>query len=225
MVNRLSNDVLLQYGQVSLSQSEQTWTQPTLSSNGTLGSSTFAVSAQHKTSTSYDAWHAFDNNTNTYWCTNSYASSTFTFFSTTALKVTKIVAKCSGTSYLIGSCTVQGSSNNSSWTTITNSISTSSATQTITLTNTSFYKYYRLTLTANPYLAITQFNITAKYQTSVANSIIYPLSFSDTNYGCCFSYVGAGSPSAYVSSKTTSGLTLKSVDSSSSSASWIAIGY
>ena len=225
MITQINNDTLIQYGQISLSTTTQAFSQPTLTANGTLGGSKFAVSASSQTSSGYAAWYAMDSSTSTYWCNDHSKSSWFIFYNPTALRITKVVAtQVSG--YTFASVSVQGSNNNSAYTNITSTLTNNSTTKdTITLTNTNYYKYYKFSFTSSSYPAVCNFAISAYYQTSALNSIIFPQSFSNTKYGCSFGYVGANTGGAYISSKTTTGISLAGVDSSSSSACYIGVGY
>lgn len=124
--------------------SEKVFIRPNLTSNGTLGGNSFAVSASYAMS-NYPAYYAVDSNASSFWGTSA-STNTFIFYNPTALNVTKIVLKC-GNGYSIASVTVAGSNNNSSYTNITSSASgTGTTTVTVTLSNTAYYKYYRLQL-------------------------------------------------------------------------------
>lgn len=61
--------------------------------------------------------------------------------------------------------------------------------------------------------------------TSQLNSIIFPMTYTTTNYGVGFSYIGGASTTAYISTKSNSGLTLEDVDTSSNGACWLSVGY
>ena len=63
----------------------------------------------------------------------------------------------------------------------------------------------------------------AKITTSVANSITFPVAFSNTNYSYTFACQDGGGLDAYVNNKTITGMTLSNTNSGS--ASWTACGY
>ena len=109
--------------------------QPVLSSNGTLGGSSFAVSGYT------DLWKAFDGDSNTYVSANPLNC---TIYNPTPIKITSIDVVLSG-SYAVSEDpgTIQGSNDNSSWTNIP--FTFSSSTLKYTLNNTNFYKYYKFT--------------------------------------------------------------------------------
>lgn len=113
---------------------------PNLTANGTLGGSAFAVTSSESTNVAY---RAVDASSATYVGLSRY--STFTFYNPTSLKVTRLVASYRNSSSYGRVTSVQGRNNNeSSWTSISASRS-GSTTETITLSNSNYYKYYRIT--------------------------------------------------------------------------------
>ena len=124
---------------------ETAWTQPTLTANGTLGGSSFAVSASTQASTSYMPWMAFDGTDTKYWKAGA-GSGHLIFYNPNPLKVTKISYK-NWTVYPI-LVAVYGSHNNNVWIPIKivrNTNYTSKAFWDIDLSsNTEFYNYYKV---------------------------------------------------------------------------------
>ena len=135
---------------------------PNLTSNGTLGGNSFAVTATPNFS-STPAYYAVDSSAKTFWSGGSGTTIFYIFYNPTALNVTEIILTCTNATYSPASVTVMGSNNNSSYTNITSSASgTGTTTVTVTLSNTAYYKYYRLRLTrASNYIYITNMDITA----------------------------------------------------------------
>ena len=133
---------------------------PNLSSNGTLGGNAFAVTAN---ASPPNAYKAVDGSASTVW--SAYSSATYTFYNPTPLNVTKVLIKCYDRNRSISSATIQGSNDNSSWTTISSSYSLNSNTYvgTLTLNNNAFYKYYILSLTPyNSTIYLSELEIEAK---------------------------------------------------------------
>ena len=133
------------------------WGRPVLNANGTLGGTVFAVQASSELNTNCQAWRAVDGTESTsanyYWNATSLPA-WFTFYNPNAINVTKLTIANMPTSanYIITAGEVQGSDDNSSWTTIksfTNSVITANSKWSIDLSdNTSYYKYYRLYITS-----------------------------------------------------------------------------
>lgn len=223
-----------QGGEVSLSETEFDFVTPTLSSNGTMGGSTFAVQAiaERDNSDTYRAYRMFDGNTSTSWC--AYASAFtgavwFTFYNPIPLKVSTILCHgyVNGTSgYNIKSGTVYGGNDNSTWDTVCTYSNLSGANALITVNSTKYYNYYKVYIAGNQgsnQVWIDEVTITATYLAEVANSITFPVAFSNTNYSYTFANQDGGGMDAYVSNKTTTGMTLSNTNSGS--ASWTACGY
>ena len=115
------------------------WERPNLTANGTLGGNSFAVTSSLNSS---DEYKAVDGSTSTYFSFPRFT--TFTFYNPTPLKVTQLIARYPSSYY--GKITdVVGSNTNSGWNTISFSRS-GTTTETITLSNSTYYKYYRITL-------------------------------------------------------------------------------
>lgn len=126
------------------------WEQPILSANGTMGESSFAVVASSESSASYAAWKAFDDNSsNTQWRPSSCTTTqTYTFYNPVAINVTKLEYEFTTTTYTTTIDLIEGSNDNTNWTTISKADTTDSAIVTSALTNSAFYKYYRTTFAA-----------------------------------------------------------------------------
>ena len=134
------------------------WTQPILSANGTLGGSSFAVSASSEFNSSWQAYMAFDGNyTSSGWVTRGVQNpSWITFYNPVALNVTSLTFTNrhggSNASEVFTAGAIYGSNNNSDWTeikTYTNSVTACLGTWTVNLSNNSnYYKYYKITGTS-----------------------------------------------------------------------------
>lgn len=129
------------------------FTRPNLTANGTLGGTTFAVSASSEDSSSYRAFRAVDNNTSSYWSAST-SSAYYYFYNPNPLCVTALTTtwaykityiKYNSTSYL----NIAGSNDNSTWTNISYTATQGSTTKIlqINLANSNYYKYYRIYLT------------------------------------------------------------------------------
>ena len=147
---------------------DATWTRPNLTTDGTLGGSSFAVKdVEAGTSTSSYAWRAVDKSTATYW-RGDYPSSggkTYIFYNPDALRVTEIVYNYYSYTYSASAIVIQGSNDNSNWEDITSTYSGSDVTSTSTLTNDRYYKYYKLTFTSRSNkVRVSNMAITATYK-------------------------------------------------------------
>lgn len=152
------------------------FSQPVLSANGTIGENAFAVlpSAQDN---SYPCWKAFDNNTSTFWCTaaKTLANQNIVMYNPVQLNVTGIsITNKNNNNAAITAGTVYGSDDNLNWnelTTFTNSVTTALSVWSIDLSgNTEYYKYYKLAITSsggasNNRGAITEVSLTATERT------------------------------------------------------------
>jgi hypothetical protein len=125
---------------------EQAFTQPTLSENGTMGGSSFAVTADNETNGRNPAYYAFDGNDNTYW-RGSNVPGYIDFYNPTPINVKSLIW---GFFYSYPtSGNVQGSNDYSDWTTITEFTNDSAADFTIDMSgNTNSYKYYRINVSS-----------------------------------------------------------------------------
>lgn len=137
-------------------ETEQSWTQPVLSANGTIGGDSFACAAN----TEYidnPAWKAFDSNANTDWQgANSYGlPNILEWYNPNPLNVTKIVfvtgLKEGSLTPIIYSCAknylVQASIDNTNWVDIYTGTNTSYSEKksiTVNISNNNFYKYWRI---------------------------------------------------------------------------------
>ena len=133
----------------SLTEVEETeWTQPVLSSNGTLGGSEYGVaySSQEGTAAYMAAYYAFNDFTNSNYCWSpSGYPSWITFYSPNPLNITSVDFKFSALSWteIMPECNAYGSNDNSSWTLLGSYNNNSTATITLYLNNTNAYKYYK----------------------------------------------------------------------------------
>lgn len=143
-------------GTYSTSTTETSWTQPTLSSDGTMGSSTFAVQASSVNSSNY-AYKAFDNDATTVWAVNRQGGqdlpATMLMYSSAPIKVSKItVTNTRGYNIGFTSGSVSAGNTSSASTTLvsswSNSNHTSSNSWDISVNSSSAYNYYKITFTA-----------------------------------------------------------------------------
>lgn len=113
---------------------ESSWTQPVLSSNGTIGVDDFAVTANAQTDR---AFHVFDS---TGWRGN--ANTNLTIYSKKAICVKRIGFEGNST-YYITNFTLFGSNDNSNWTEIQTFSNNVINYTTFNINNNNFYNYYR----------------------------------------------------------------------------------
>lgn len=229
-----------QGGLVSTSATELPWGQPTLNNNGTMGGNSFACETNTKRGGSqYQAYGAFNPSSSVAWVGSAATAEALpahpqwlTFYNPTPLKVTQLTITNISDWWCVD-YTITASNDNSTWTTLTsgtNTNYTSGGTWTISLSsNSNFYKYYRFTCTratgrtGSASVGIRYMAITATYQQSAANEVVFPLSFANTNYAFSLGFYGASGGNAYVSTKTKTGMSLS--NTSAATVSWMAVGY
>lgn len=156
---------------------EGTWSefqQPTLTGDGTLGVSDFAV-ASNRVTTGYEAWKAFGADSSQVYSSDVNPSTqvvTYTIYSKTAIKVAGITfsnVPSPLTSSSPAQFTVEAGNNNSDWETLgsfSNSNNDSGSEWSINLTNGKAYQYYRLSImaanTTNAYVNIGKITLSAE---------------------------------------------------------------
>lgn len=224
-------------GQVTTSASEIAFSRPNLSSNGTLGGNSFAVYASDYYSKCYPYCAVDGVNITSYKNGNQWLSQDgvdFIFYNPVAIKVSSLNIKGGyGSTYRYRAYqgTVSASNTNSNYTQIGSwSVSsTTDATASITVSlssNNNYYKYYKLHPSAfisSTYWGISELYITATYQGGSGTNIIFPISFSDTNYSFQLGFQGGSGASTYVSTKSATGMTLSSTPSGT--CSYICMGW
>ena len=162
-----------------------TWVQPVLSSNGTMGGSSFAVQATAHSGTN-DAWKAFDNNNSTMYEVGNGQSPHLYMYNPKPLKVTAI--SVSSSSYPLRQFEVRASNDFSNWVVLTSGTASGNS-YTISLSNNNnYYKYYDLHQTSSEGKNIQTIRLTAKYQETVsdADGTYYVLkNFEDGSLSLC----------------------------------------
>lgn len=138
---------------------EASFSQPTLSANGTLGGESFACAANNET---LPAYCAFDNNTSTSWAGNTSTGDYMIFYNPNALKISTLSIYNGAEG--ITAWTLYGSNDNATYTLICNGTSPVNATTNTTVNSYQYYKYHKIVGTA--YSTRSRFysiNITATY--------------------------------------------------------------
>lgn len=202
---------------MNLSNTWVDWSQLPLSSVGTLGGNDFAV---WSTSSDSQTLKMFDSSTSSYANINS-STLTITMYNPIPLKVSTIKIS-QQTSYPLGNYSVKASNTNGNYTTLTSGSSTS-ATDYLSVNASTGYKYYQLTGSHGGGFCIYNIELIAQYQTGAANSVVFPLSFSNTYYSFSISYMNGNSGTAYIDNKTTTGMSI--TNGSGNIGQWICIGY
>ena len=146
------NRTLIFTGYNNAVHTDVAWTRPNLSTNGTMGGSSCAASGD-ASSNSYPAWKAFDNNTtSTGWISKTTNTGTLYFYSPTPIKVVKVYLTAYATNVntrVAKAGKIYGSNDNSNYTSLGSWSNNTSKTWTVKLTNSTFYKYYKISVTAN----------------------------------------------------------------------------
>ena len=229
---KLGNGLIINYGKAATGSQDIAFEQPTLSANGTMGGTSFAVSCNGYYASGYEAWRAFNGNTSDYW-DSTMAPSTITMYNPTPLKVSKLrITNWSAQFPNAGS--VQASNDNSTWTSLvsgwTNSNYTVNATWDINVNSTNYYKYYRLTVSSNTvynngvYTCIANMQMVGTYTTTVGKTITFPLAFTNTNYAYSLAYLNGEFGKSYATSMTKTGITIQN-NSTATNVYYIAVGY
>lgn len=169
------NKTLSCTGTYSTSTTDVVWNRPNLSSDGTVGGSSFACYADSEYS-SYYAYKAFDGNiTNagSWISTNTTYPHYLVFYSPTPIKISnlQIYNRPSG-SYVPKDYTLYGSNTGSSWTFLTsgtNTVSGGGSSWYIYPSSSSYYKYYKFEATSHIsgsgyYILVCEMLINAVYQ-------------------------------------------------------------
>ena len=154
---------------------DTSWTQPTLSSNGTIGGNSFACFAGSFAG-SYQPYYAFDGSTTTAWCSNSTNTADFIgFYNPKPLLVTNI--HCYNYQWITGKWEVYGSNDNEYYellATGVNQYNTNGSRFNMELnSNTKAFKYYKiqcLTTLAAQRVGFGELTITAKERVTVNGS-------------------------------------------------------
>lgn len=126
------------------------WTQPALTSNGTIGGDDYAALAS-TTESSHEAYKAFDNNSSTTWGPSSPSMPQWlTYYSPIPLKLTRVNLNFStDTREIYSAGYVEASNDNTTWTKVGEFTDNNNLSFTLNLTTSDFYKYYRYTFTAH----------------------------------------------------------------------------
>ena len=170
------------------------WTRPNLSSNGTMGGDSFAVSSNRVQLSGNDVYRAFDGVTSggNYFHTESGTKTGhIDIYNPVPINITGFtIYNQTGTANRASSAgIIYGSDNGSDWTqitTYTNSVQTAGGTWNISLSsNSKYYNYYRIESTAggsDSYWTINEIKISATQQVGVKNPnghLFYDISQKD----------------------------------------------
>lgn len=219
---RFNSGLIINYGVVPTTSGEVTWTQPVISQNGSMGGNSFAVSAyKERYSASGLAYNAFDNNDSTYAFLTA-GDNWVQWYNPTPIKVTNIYLYAGAQ---ITNVTIQASNDVTSWTSIP-CTSTTITTGNLTLTNSNFYKYYRLNYhrAGSASLYLYTIRITATYVTTASNNIIFPCAFHGTTYAYSLAFYNGIWGDSYATNMTSTGLQLQN-NTNAEAVYYVAIGY
>lgn len=120
---------------------QQPWTNPKLTGNGTMGGTGCACAADSYYNSSYYQYYAFDNSTSSYWRNSTNSTPTWiTYYTPNAAFVTSVVFSFNS---IASAGRIEGSNDNSTWTTIGSFSGNTSSTLTVECSSTKPYKYIR----------------------------------------------------------------------------------
>ena len=154
------------------------WTQPTLTANGSMGGSSFAVICDNAES-SYPIYKAFDDNASTFSSINIGQPCEIIIYNPNPLRITNFeITNRMEHNLAITGYTIYGSTNNSNWVEIvsgTNKLTSSGAVWNIDMSeNQTAYKYYKIAVTSattdGGNFQVAEINITAQEQIAVKAS-------------------------------------------------------
>lgn len=176
-VTMTSDKTLTCTGAYTTSEVETSWTRPNLSTDGTIGGSSYAVASGAIYGSNY-AYKAVDGNSSTYWYGRDTAPYSWIFYSPTPVKITQMVltAQASGSSgyYQAQAFQIQGSTTNSNYTTLfTHSNSSRPQTVTATLSPAAYYNYYRVYITTPAVSTATEYTEITMTGTQKTTSYTY----------------------------------------------------
>ena len=154
------------------------WTQPTLSANGTLGSSDYACYSSKGTYSNMDVYNAFNDNSTCYHSAQGSSPYDVIFYSKTPLKPSKINLRNrsndSRNVYPVSSLTVYGSNDGNFYTQIgstTNSVTSAGGSWSCSVSTDVPYKYFKFEFTSSySYFAMDYIGIVAQAQTGSVES-------------------------------------------------------
>jgi hypothetical protein len=166
---------------------EEIWTQPILTSNGTMGGDSFACTQDKAELQSY-AYKLFDGDNSTQWntwSTSSPQTGTITIYNPVPLKITSIGII---NYYNFSAIIVSGSDDNTNWTNISSTLTSNNLNQTLSLNNSNHYKYYKFVCsTSSQNIASYTWSINATYQVSLSPENWWQQQVS--TYGVCGKFV------------------------------------
>ena len=161
---------LLSYANDVSTSTELAFVQPVLTSNGTMGGSSFAVSANESNSTAYNVFGNTSNGWDNSQAPTESKPAEITIYNPNPLKITGINLQNSYNSANVWSkMTLLGSNNGNDWVTISthnNSIRTANTWVSAGVTSNSYYKYYKFSFTSNTsntYIQIQKISISGTY--------------------------------------------------------------
>lgn len=119
------------------------WTQPILSSNGTIGGDDYACTCSSNEN-NFQAYKAFDNNLTTQWgAISSSTPQSLTFYSPEALKLLSVYLDFKSETEVWASGEIQGSNDNNTWTTLTTFNDNTDVVITLPIETENYYQYIR----------------------------------------------------------------------------------
>lgn len=224
--------MLIQWGNLIESGTTYNFSQPTLSSNGTVGGNSFAVfcSSYESYYSSRNAYAAFDRvyDSGGWFCSNSIPCF-IGWYNPTALRVTKvhITNSIQDYNYTCKSGYLQYSYNGTDWYNLQAFTGTvgSLATWDINVTNPVTAKYYRLHITDRytNTVSIGEIDITGTYVMSTGSaSVQFPVSYTN-NYSIGLSSLGSSLWNIYLTQKQTTGFSVVNPDAAK--INYLTIGY
>lgn len=215
-------------GYVATSSSQVVWTNPKLTnSNGIWNGNYFAVKGID------NAYILFDGDTtSTRGYTGSNQPLNIYVYNPIPIKLTlynQVAVSGYAYKYPPHEVTIAVSNDEVEWTNlvIKAALNRSNFSETPISLNTDVYaRYVRMTYYNSDYTAqcyLREIMLKGIVKTESQNSITFPIAFRDTNYSYCLSFQNSSGADTYVTTKTTTGMSLS--NTSQGRTAWIAMGY
>lgn len=222
----LSNKLLINYGKANISAQVNTLMQPVISSNGTMGGNTVAVTGTGNYDGTNSMYYIFNGNNTSIYRFNAVGGPKIYFPYPT--RITTLTWNQNNTAN--GGLDLKVSNNGSTWTQVTNitkNLTYYTCSITTNLSTDSYYQYYWLnrTDTAGWLYIYGDLQLTGTYKTSAVNSITFPCAYTTTNYAQTLNFYGGADNGSYTTSRSKTGINIDNLSPNATNVYYITTGY